>query len=105
MSGGQPDVLVVGAGICGLTTAICLAEAGLDVTIRAARPPLETTSMAAGAIWGPHLVEEGGPVARWGQDTLATLRELAGQPGTGVRMAHGIEAWRQRPSCPAGRGS
>ena len=33
------DVLVIGAGVSGLTTGIRLAEAGLDVTIRAAAPP------------------------------------------------------------------
>lgn len=101
VSGRERDVLVVGAGVCGLTTAICLAEAGLSVTVRAARLPLETTSVAAGAIWGPHLVGEGGPVARWGSVTLAVLHDLAGQPGTGVRMRRGIEAWR-RPAEPPG---
>ncbi len=94
-------MLVIGAGVCGLTSAICLAEAGLDVIVRASRLPLETTSAAAGAIWGPHLVNEGGPVARWGIATLDTLRGLAGQPGTGVRMVRGIQASRA-PAGPPG---
>ncbi len=34
-----PDVLVVGAGVSGLTTAVCLAEAGHGVEIRADRLP------------------------------------------------------------------
>jgi D-amino-acid oxidase len=55
---------VVGAGVSGLTTAVCLAEAGLDVAIRADRPPEETTSAVAGAIWGPHLVERSERVTR-----------------------------------------
>jgi D-amino-acid oxidase len=101
VSGREPDVLVIGAGVSGLTTAICLAEAGLDVTVRAARLPLETTSVAAGAVWAPHLVEEGGPVDRWGSVTLAVLRELDGQPGTGVRMTRGVQAWRG-PAEPPG---
>jgi D-amino-acid oxidase len=101
MSGHQPAVLVIGAGVCGLTTAICLAEAGLDVTIRAARLPPDTTSVAAGAVWGPHLVEQSERVTRWGADTMDTLLELAGQPGTGVHLARGIEAVRTPAAPPA----
>ena len=88
------DVLVVGAGVTGLTTAICLAEAGARVVIRAAVPPAQTTSSAAGAIWGPHLVEDSPRVTRWGQETLAVLRELAADRATGVRPATGVQGTR-----------
>ncbi len=97
MQSSDCDVLVVGAGVSGLTTAICLAEAGTRVVIRAAAPPAETTSSVAGAIWGPHLVEESPRVARWGLQTLAVLRELAADPATGVRIATGVEATRGTP--------
>jgi D-amino-acid oxidase len=97
---GESDVVVVGAGVCGLTTAICLAEAGLRVTVRTDRRPLETTSAAAGAIWGPHLVEDSERVARWSRATLTTLLDLAEQPGTGVRMMSGIEAAREQAGPP-----
>jgi len=60
----DPDVLVVGAGVTGLTTAVCLAESGRTVEIRTARLPQDTTSAVAGAIWGPHLVETGERAAR-----------------------------------------
>ncbi len=107
MRSGECDVLVVGAGVCGLTTAICLAEAGARAVIRTAAPPDETTSSVAGAIWGPHLVEDSPRVARWGLDTLAVLREFAGDPATGVRIATGVEATRgippaEPPSVPPG---
>ncbi|WP_033666811.1 FAD-dependent oxidoreductase, partial [Salinispora mooreana] len=59
------DALVVGAGVSGLTTAICLAEAGLRVQIWAAESPERTTSYAAGAMWGPYLVEPVGRVRVW----------------------------------------
>ena len=97
MPNGDCDVLVAGAGVSGLTTAICLAEAGARVVIRAAAPPAETTSSVAGAIWGPHLVEDSPRVARWGRATLAVLREFAGDPATGVRIATGVEAARGAP--------
>jgi D-amino-acid oxidase len=94
------DVLVIGAGVCGLTTAICLAEAGLDVTIQTASLPQDTTSVAAGAIWGPHLVEASERVDRWSRTGLATLRELAGQPGAGIEIISGGEASRDHVAPP-----
>jgi D-amino-acid oxidase len=98
-----PDVLVVGAGVSGLTTAVCLAEAGHRVEIRADRLPSATTSAVAGAIWGPHLVEAGERAARWRRATLAALNELAAAPGrdgTGVRTAEGIQVFRGPPAAP-----
>jgi D-amino-acid oxidase len=95
-----PDVLVVGAGISGLTTAVCLAENGRSVEIRADRLPQDTTSAVAGAIWGPHLVETGERAGRWRRTTLAVLRELATGPAsraTGVRVATGIQVFRGPP--------
>ena len=88
------DVLVIGAGVCGLTTGICLAEAGLSVTIRTAAPPERTTSVAAGALWG--LVRVGPPdrVLDWGRTGLEVMSKLAAEPGTGVRMASGREVSR-----------
>jgi D-amino-acid oxidase len=88
------DVLVVGAGVSGLTTAVCLAEAGLAVAVLADRLPQDTTSAVAGAIWGPHLVEPGARTARWGRASLAVFRELAAHPAAGVRIGHGIEVSR-----------
>ena len=88
---------MVGAGVIGLTTAICLAEAGARVVIRAAAPPPQTTSCVAGALWGLHLVEESPRVTRWGQQTLTVLRELAADPATGIRTVTGVEAARGVP--------
>lgn len=89
---------MVGAGVSGLTTAVCLAEVGLRVTILAATPPAETTSSVAGAIWGPHLVEDSPRTAQWALVTLAQLREFAADPATGVRIATGVEATRGAPA-------
>jgi D-amino-acid oxidase len=88
------DVLVIGAGVSGLTTAICLADAGLEVTIRTAVPPERTTSVAAGAVWGLTRVGPPDRAAEWGRTGLEVLSKLATEPGTGVRMARGKEISR-----------
>ncbi|MBP2322636.1 D-amino-acid oxidase [Kibdelosporangium banguiense] len=83
------DVLVIGAGVIGLTTATTLTEAGHSVRVQAAEPPDLTTSAAAGALWGPWLVEPHDRVYAWAAHTLHVLTELADTPGTGVRLASG----------------
>jgi D-amino-acid oxidase len=92
-------VVVIGAGVSGLTTAIVLAEAGVKVKVVAEELP-GVTSLAAGAMWGPYLVEPKDKVDRWSQHSLAVFRELAGDPATGVRLTSGIEASRHADSPP-----
>lgn len=100
------DALVLGAGVIGLTTAICLAEAGLTVLLAAAEPPGQTTSVAAGAIWGPHLVGMDNRVERWAAVTLDRLAALS-HPDLGaselagiVRTASGVAASREEGTAP-----
>ena len=57
------------------------------------RNPRETTSCAAGAIWGPYLVDDD-RVLRWSERTLTVLCGLADEAASGVRMIHGLEASR-----------
>jgi D-amino-acid oxidase len=88
-------VVVVGAGVIGLTTAVQLAEAGHRVDVVAAEPPQATTSAVAGALWGPWLVEPRERVLPWAARGLKVLRELADHPNSGVRVATGMEISRQ----------
>lgn len=85
----EADVLVIGAGVIGLTTAICLAEAGVSVSVAAAEPPEKTTSLAAGALWGPHLVGMDDRIGRWAGATLDRLTELS-SPALGANELAGI---------------
>jgi len=80
-------VVVVGAGVSGLTTAICLAEAGHDVRVWAADPPRHTTSVVAGALWGPSFQEPVAKTLAWTQQSLRDFTVLADDPGSGVRIA------------------
>ncbi len=86
------DVLVIGAGISGLSSAVALLDAGLRVAVYAAAPPQRTTSAVAGALWGPHLVGADERVAGWAALTLARFRELTSVPEAGVRELSGLAA-------------
>ena len=52
----QP-VIVIGAGVIGLTAAIRLAQAGMPVEIVAKDSPLKTVSAKAAAFWTPFHVD------------------------------------------------
>jgi D-amino-acid oxidase len=96
------DAVVVGAGVIGLTTAVCLAEAGLRVTVVAADPPERTTSMAAGAMVGPVFVARSEPGGAREHATFDEFVRLASVPGTGVRISTGRFAARVGgPDAPA----
>jgi D-amino-acid oxidase len=85
-------VLVVGAGVTGLTVGVRLAEAGYDVHVLARELPLETTSAMAAALWYPYLafpVERVGP---WSEHSLREFTALAdGDENCGVEMRDGVE--------------
>src|SRR5271166_331562 len=94
------DALVVGAGVVGLTTAISLAEAGLTTRILTASPPVETTSAAAGAIWGPVLCGPADRCREWAKVGLSVLSELTGEPAAAVRQVRGREVSERHATPP-----
>ncbi len=98
MAVGAPDAVVVGAGVIGLTTGICLAETGLRVVIRTENPPARSTSAAAAAMVGPPSSAPGERAWVWEHTTITEFTELAQVPGTGVHISRGLLA--ARPGTP-----
>ena len=92
VTSGSRDVVIIGAGVCGLSTAITLLDDGLSVEVYAADPPHRTTSAAAGALWGPHLVGADERVAHWADETLRRFRELAANQEAGISEMAGLVA-------------
>ena len=79
------NVTMVGAGVSGLTSAIVFQRAGHEVHVVAAKPGLESTSGAAGAIWLPVRIEPGGREFRWAMRSYRVLRDIAREhPEAGV---------------------
>jgi D-amino-acid oxidase len=92
--------VVVGCGVIGLTSAICLREAGLEAGIVAAELPPGTTSSVAAAIWYPYKAYPEDRVLSWGSRTFEVFEELSGTPESGVFMREGVEIWSQRVPDP-----
>jgi D-amino-acid oxidase len=87
-------VIVVGAGVVGLSCAVRLLERGHQVSVVARDLPLETTSVAAAALWYPYRAYPFERVTAWAATTLTELAALAGTEGTGVTMVPGTEVLR-----------
>jgi D-amino-acid oxidase len=91
--------------VIGLTCAVRLAEAGLQVDVLARDLPLETTSAVAGGLWLPFLAEPLADVTRWARTSLAAFTALAHGDGpqdsgpTGVRLLPGT-LLHTRPTAP-----
>jgi len=93
-------VIVVGAGVVGLSCAVRLLESGHHVDVVARDLPLETTSAVAAALWYPYRAYPFERVTAWSRATYAELEELAGREETGVRMLAGTELHRTRKPDP-----
>ncbi len=93
-------VIVVGAGVIGLSCAVRLLEAGRRVDVIARELPPETTSSVAAAMWYPYLAYPRERVEAWSLQTLAVLDELADDPANGVVRRWGVELLRERAPRP-----
>lgn len=87
-------VIVVGAGVVGLSCAVRLLEAGHRVDVLARDLPLETTSAVAAAVWYPHRAHPEDLVTGWSRTAYAAFEKLSTVDGTGVRMLPGTEVLR-----------
>ena len=86
------DVLVIGAGVIGLTAAIRLRERGADVTVWAAAEGEQTVSAVAAAVWYPTRTDADPRVLRWATETYAEfVRQIdAGVPGMLARPTRNL---------------
>lgn len=88
-------IIVVGAGVIGLSCAVRLLEAGHRVDILARDLPLETTSAIAAALWYPYRAWPQDQVTRWAETSYRRFGDLSSADGigaeAGVRMLPGTE--------------
>lgn len=85
------SILIIGAGVSGLSCGIRLREAGYDAHIWARGQLRETTSSVAAAVWFPYKAYPVDQVLGWSAATYAELARLSGDPATGIVMRAGVE--------------
>lgn len=96
----MPRIVVLGAGVIGLSCAVRLLEDGHDAHVFARDLPLETTSATAGAMWYPYLANPPARVARWAAEGYAEFTRLSAVAATGVRLVPGTELHRHKVPDP-----
>jgi D-amino-acid oxidase len=92
------QVLVVGCGVIGLSSAIRLQEAGCKVSIITRDLPPNVTSAVAGAMWYGHASHS--RIRQWAHHGLDVYFELAQQPNTGVLIRQLREVFAQPVEIP-----
>ncbi|MGP3926727.1 FAD-dependent oxidoreductase [Streptomyces sp. 8N616] len=89
----ESDVIVVGGGVIGLTTAVVLAESAQRVRVWSRDPAGDTTSAVAGALCWPYRIQPEERAVEWSLHSFHVLSGLAERPDeTGVRLVAGIMA-------------
>ncbi|RKR85860.1 D-amino-acid:oxygen oxidoreductase (deaminating) [Micromonospora pisi] len=84
--GGMVDVVVVGAGVIGLTCAMRLQRAGARVAVVTAQESGRTVSRIAAAVWYPTRTDADPRVLEWSHRTFVEFAEQAGRAVPGVVM-------------------
>jgi len=96
-------ILVIGAGLSGLTTATTLAKQGYEVTVLAEKVGIDSASIVATAIWHVYLVDpDDQKILDWSSRTLEVLLHLAAtEAESGVELIEGVELFRDSEEAQA----
>ncbi len=93
------QVLIIGGGVIGLTTAVVLAEEGVRVRVWSREPAERSTSAVAGGLCWPYRIEPVEQAVAWAEHSFRTFTWLAEQPArTGVRVVPGTMAGGGTPA-------
>lgn len=87
------DIIVIGSGVIGLSAASILQRTGYHVRILTREMPLDTTSVAAGAVWSGSDLDERS--RQWAARSLQHFLPLAEQSGSGVTLQRMREVYGQ----------
>ena len=90
-------ILIIGAGVSGLTTGISLLREGHEVTIWAKDVPPNTTSNRAAAVWYPYRAAPIDRVTQWGATSYRTFLLMAkDEPEAGICVSPVLDLRAER---------
>ena len=92
------DIIVIGSGVSGLSSALQLQQASFQVRIISRDMPENTTSVAAGALWSGRKPQ--GRARRWAAVTLEHFLTLAEQANSGVGIRRLREVFPHQVAAP-----
>ena len=92
------EVIVIGSGVIGLSSALELQAAGYSARILTRDLPGATTSLAAGALWSATDLE--GELRRWAEVSLERYLPLTDIAGSGVTMQRFREVYAEHTPTP-----
>jgi len=96
----EKNILVIGGGVNGLSTGICLLEDGWKVTIYSSEFSPNTTSDVAAALWYPFLSAPVEKTNIWGSRTYDILKLLVAEKDAGIEMTQTFEYFRSQQPDP-----
>ncbi|MEX2556701.1 MAG: FAD-dependent oxidoreductase [Actinomycetota bacterium] len=88
-------VVVLGAGVSGLSCAVRLLEAGHEVDVWTRDAPSDTTSAVAAAVWYPYRAGPQEKIAAWALSSLEAFRGLSEAGAGGVFLSEVLELFRE----------
>ena len=95
------EVLIIGGGVAGLSTAFVLLEAGYNVLVAARDLGEGTTSAVAAAFWYPYRAYPEDQVTRLAAASLRRFMTLEADPATGVLQRDALEIYPTTTPAPA----
>lgn len=95
------EVLIIGGGVAGLSTAVVLLEAGYDVLVAARELGEGTTSAVAAAFWYPYRAYPEDQITRLAAVSLHRFSALLKDPLTGVLQRDALEIYPDAVAAPA----
>jgi len=97
----KKSVLILGAGVSGLSTGILFLQEGYSVTIWAKEIPPHTTSNKAAAVWYPFICGPLEKVPQWAKTTLDYFQsEIVPNPEAGCKKTIVVEVFNYVPDDP-----